>query len=401
MALVAQLVSPERVLYEGEADMVVCRTSDGEIAFLPGHVPFVGALGIAKVRILLPEKGEVAAAVHGGFVEVSHDTVTILSDVAELPDQIDVVRAETAKERASAGGRVGRGERGGPGRPRPRRAAPRGRVRGLTHRAHAVRGRVIARFWSAPAEQRPPGFASPCHPTRDVLPQRQCPVPSDLRADPSSPPRRGGDSLPSVDVLGRPLRRRGHGGGYAHRPAAGASPPGRRGSAPGRGSRRARCGSRSTSAAARARRPRRSAAGRSVVVGLDPFAPMIRRRAAPSVGDLRVRASRRPSACPSRRRVGRPAHGGRVAELRGPRRVRRRGRPGPRDRAARSWSRTTRSAGRSGCDDGWAGRFAAAGPRPPSTPVDAAPSPPGRSGRRRRDLHRHAPDDVATPTSPT
>ena len=100
MALVAQLVSPERVLYEGDADMVVCRTSDGEIAFLPGHVPFVGALGIAKVRILLPEKGEVAAAVHGGFVEVSHDTVTILSDVAELPDQIDVVRAETAKERA-------------------------------------------------------------------------------------------------------------------------------------------------------------------------------------------------------------------------------------------------------------------------------------------------------------
>jgi F-type H+-transporting ATPase subunit epsilon len=100
MALVAQLVSPERVLYEGDAEMVVCRTSDGEIAFLPGHVPFVGALGIAKVRIILPEKGEVAAAVHGGFVEVSHDTVTILSDVAELPDQIDAVRAETAKERA-------------------------------------------------------------------------------------------------------------------------------------------------------------------------------------------------------------------------------------------------------------------------------------------------------------
>ena len=96
-----ELVSPERILYSGEAEMVVCRTSDGEIAFLPGHVPFVGALGIAKVRILLPEKGEVAAAVHGGFVEVSHDTVTILSDVAELPDQIDVVRAETAKERAA------------------------------------------------------------------------------------------------------------------------------------------------------------------------------------------------------------------------------------------------------------------------------------------------------------
>ena len=102
MPMVAQLVSPERVLYEGEADMVVCRTSDGEIAFLPGHVPFVGALGIAKVRILLPEKGEVAAAVHGGFVEVSNNRVTILSDVAELADQIDLERAREALADAEA-----------------------------------------------------------------------------------------------------------------------------------------------------------------------------------------------------------------------------------------------------------------------------------------------------------
>ena len=101
MAFVVQLVSPERVLYEGEAEMVVCRTTDGEIAFLPGHVPFVGALGVAKVRVILPEKGEVAVAVHGGFVEVSGDHVTVLSDVAELPEQIDVVRAQTAKEKAA------------------------------------------------------------------------------------------------------------------------------------------------------------------------------------------------------------------------------------------------------------------------------------------------------------
>lgn len=96
----AEVVSPERVLYEGEAEMVVCRTTDGEIAFLPGHVPFVGALGVAKVRVILPEKGEVAIAVHGGFVEVSGDHVTILSDVAEVAELIDRVRAETAKERA-------------------------------------------------------------------------------------------------------------------------------------------------------------------------------------------------------------------------------------------------------------------------------------------------------------
>lgn len=100
MPFAVQLVSPERVLYEGEADMVVCRTTDGEIAFLPGHVPLVGALGVAKVRIILPEKGEISAAVHGGFVEVSGDHVTILSDVAELPEQVDIVRAQTAKENA-------------------------------------------------------------------------------------------------------------------------------------------------------------------------------------------------------------------------------------------------------------------------------------------------------------
>lgn len=106
MPLRAQIVSPERVLFEGEAEMVVCRTPDGEIAFLPEHVPFLGALGVAKVRVLLPGSGEVAAAVHGGFVEVAHDRVTVLSDVAELAPDIDVVRARTAKEAAEAALRV-------------------------------------------------------------------------------------------------------------------------------------------------------------------------------------------------------------------------------------------------------------------------------------------------------
>jgi F-type H+-transporting ATPase subunit epsilon len=100
MPLHVELVSPEKILYEGDADQVVCRPTGGEIAFLPGHQPFVGALVTYPVRILLPGSGEVVAAVHGGFVEVRDDHVTILSDVAELPDQIDVVRAQTAKEQA-------------------------------------------------------------------------------------------------------------------------------------------------------------------------------------------------------------------------------------------------------------------------------------------------------------
>jgi F-type H+-transporting ATPase subunit epsilon len=100
--LEVQVVSPERVLYEGRAEMVVCRTLDGEIAFLPGHVPLLGSLGVAKVRALLPDQTEQVVAVHGGFVEMSHDRVIVLSDVAELPERIDVARAEAAKARAGA-----------------------------------------------------------------------------------------------------------------------------------------------------------------------------------------------------------------------------------------------------------------------------------------------------------
>lgn len=95
------VVSPEQVLYEGDGEMVVCRTTDGEIAFLPGHAPFLGALGTAIVRVVQPA-GEHVTAVHEGFVEVSNNRVIVLSDVAELPEQIDVGRARAAKERAEA-----------------------------------------------------------------------------------------------------------------------------------------------------------------------------------------------------------------------------------------------------------------------------------------------------------
>ncbi len=96
-----EVVSPERVLYSGEATMVVTRTLDGgEIAFQAGHVPFLGALDDNHTRVFLPS-GEVHdIAVHGGFVEVGENKVSILSDAAELSDEIDVDRAHRAKQRA-------------------------------------------------------------------------------------------------------------------------------------------------------------------------------------------------------------------------------------------------------------------------------------------------------------
>ena len=98
MPMQVELVSPERILYSGEADMVVCRTvGGGDIAFLPGHAPFVGALDIWKLKIVLAGGGEQEVAVYGGFVEVKDNRVTILSDHAELAGDIDVEEARRLK----------------------------------------------------------------------------------------------------------------------------------------------------------------------------------------------------------------------------------------------------------------------------------------------------------------
>ena len=103
MTLHVEVVSPERILWTGEADRVIARTiGGGEIAFLTGHAPFVGALDVGLVRVHSESGNEEVIAVHGGFVEVSTDRVTILSDVAELASQIDVNRARAALERAEA-----------------------------------------------------------------------------------------------------------------------------------------------------------------------------------------------------------------------------------------------------------------------------------------------------------
>jgi len=95
-----EVVSPERVVYSGEATQVITRTLDGDIAFLPGHAPFLGALTECHTRIYLADGKVLDAAVHGGFVEVNHNKVSILSDLAEMGDHIDVDRARRARERA-------------------------------------------------------------------------------------------------------------------------------------------------------------------------------------------------------------------------------------------------------------------------------------------------------------
>ena len=100
-SLRVDVVSPERVLFTGEAKQVITRTIDGgEVAFLPGHAAFLGALVENHTRIYLADGSIKNLAVHLGFVEVGTDHVTILSDAAELEEDIDIARARAAKERA-------------------------------------------------------------------------------------------------------------------------------------------------------------------------------------------------------------------------------------------------------------------------------------------------------------
>ena len=102
MPLHVELVSPERVVLTTTASMVLVRTTDGDIAFQPGHVPFVGVLLPERVRIYGTDGTTQLIAVHSGFVEVAADRVAILSDVAELAGDIDTDRATAAAERARA-----------------------------------------------------------------------------------------------------------------------------------------------------------------------------------------------------------------------------------------------------------------------------------------------------------
>ena len=89
-----ELVSPEAVLFSGECSQVVTRTVDGDIAFLDNHAPFIGALDIGQTQ-LWADDGVVSLAINGGFVEVSGNAVTILSDAALAAQDIDVADAQS------------------------------------------------------------------------------------------------------------------------------------------------------------------------------------------------------------------------------------------------------------------------------------------------------------------
>jgi F-type H+-transporting ATPase subunit epsilon len=98
-----ELVAPDRKIWTGEAEMVIARTTEGDIGILPNHEPMLGVLVESPVHIKHGEGDEIVAAVHGGFLSVTRDTVSILAEVVELADEIDVARARQSLEDAKSG----------------------------------------------------------------------------------------------------------------------------------------------------------------------------------------------------------------------------------------------------------------------------------------------------------
>lgn len=94
-----KVVTPERVFFEGDAEMLEFNTTEGEIGIYKNHVPMTVIVAPGVMVMTLPE-GEKKAALHAGFVEILKDRVTVLAELIEWPDEIDLDRAESAGQRA-------------------------------------------------------------------------------------------------------------------------------------------------------------------------------------------------------------------------------------------------------------------------------------------------------------
>ncbi len=103
------VVTPQRLMLQEEAERVAVRTSEGEIGILYDHSPLVTPLGVGLLRAKVGKEYRPVAISGGGFLEILPEKVTVLADRAEYPEEIDVDRAQQAKEKAEkrlAGHRV-------------------------------------------------------------------------------------------------------------------------------------------------------------------------------------------------------------------------------------------------------------------------------------------------------
>jgi len=94
-----KVITPERVFYDADVNMVEFNTTEGEIGIYKGHVPMTVIVNPGILTISESDRAR-NAALHAGFVEILEDKVTILAEIIEWPEEIDKKRAEAAKARA-------------------------------------------------------------------------------------------------------------------------------------------------------------------------------------------------------------------------------------------------------------------------------------------------------------
>lgn len=99
MPIRCEIVTQDRSLFEGPADIVIAPGSEGELGILPDHTPLLATLGYGLLKVRYQGEEEIFT-IAGGVLEVRPDIVTVLADVGEHIDEIDFDRAEAAKERA-------------------------------------------------------------------------------------------------------------------------------------------------------------------------------------------------------------------------------------------------------------------------------------------------------------
>lgn len=94
-----EVVTPERKFFEGQAEMIIVHTPEGEMGILKDHEPAVVAVTTGDIRINADGNWKIAAT-SDGFMEITHEKAILLVDTAEWPEEIDINRAKAAKERA-------------------------------------------------------------------------------------------------------------------------------------------------------------------------------------------------------------------------------------------------------------------------------------------------------------
>jgi F-type H+-transporting ATPase subunit epsilon len=101
MTLHLEIVTPERLAYEDDVDMVLVPGIDGELGILPHHTPLVSLLGVGELEIRKGGASE-SFAIAGGFLQVRPDKVVVMAETADLASEIDLESAERARRDAEA-----------------------------------------------------------------------------------------------------------------------------------------------------------------------------------------------------------------------------------------------------------------------------------------------------------